>query len=81
MPCSGLIGDFGPLQEILQRYGYNFDRLTHFKKIDRITVSKPNFKLTISLRKHLKDFTLLEILEAILTSDELKDVKSFLEGF
>lgn len=74
------IGDFQPLTEILERYNYKLEKITHFKNIDRIHISKPNFKLSISLRKHLKDFTLVEILEGILTSDELEDAKRILEA-
>jgi hypothetical protein len=70
--------DFKPLEDVLQEFGYKLEKIMRFKNVDRIKVSKPQFFLTVSLRKHVEDLPLLQILEGILTSNEYEKAKEIL---
>jgi len=58
------------LQAIIGKYGYTIERIYKFNKHDRLRVTTPELVMTFSLRKHIKETPLKDLLEVILSKSE-----------
>jgi hypothetical protein len=60
------------LKKELEKYGYLLDKVTHFPKHDRLHLRTKDYKISINLRGHLRDFPLKSLVQICIAKETTK---------